>query len=229
MSIGKILMQDAPFLLHTVFQPKNLEQWGKEAGVADDPFYKSCKLMEAEFSDLVDVMRQEKWLPLPQVNGLMSLFWRLVGNRIAPAAMTGVPTVSFWCEMQQRNFIPRSIAVIMVPEKWHDMIVADAHTQMGALVFVASQAKDYWNHKFLPGPGQTPEQCKKECLDRAWSHEAELLHYFQRTVPDFKPNDYQKHVMEKYPYGVFESIDMQYCGREYDGVFPPFPVDVNNL
>ena len=69
---------------------------------------------------------------------------------------------------------------------------------------------------------------KKEIHDRAWSSEAELLHYFARTAPDFKANDYQKKIMEKYQKGI-ESVDAHYVGREYDGVFPPFPVNVNSF
>lgn len=208
---------DNPFLLHTLFQPKHIDSLAAELG-SDDPVFKKHKLMESEFSDLVDVMRQDKWLPLPAVNTLMTLLWRIVGNKVAPVAMNpNVPTLSFWCEIQRS----RSLAVIMIPDNWHDMLVEDTHMQMGAMVFAASQAKDYWNHKFVPSS-------KKDVHDRAWSAEAELLHYFARTAPDFKANDYQMKIMEKYPKGI-ASVDAHYVGREYDGVFPPFPVDVNSF
>ena len=202
-----------PFLFEKIFgEAKHIDSLKNESG-EEDPFYKSNKLMEQEFSDLVDVMRQHKWLPLPRINTLMSLFWRLVGNKISPVAMTtAVPTVSFWCEIRQG----RSIALILVPQNWHDMLVADPHYQMGALAFAASQSKDYWNHKFRPGTSQ-------EVKHRAWSYEAELLHYFSKTVPHFKPNEYQQKIMSEYPAGI-DSVASHYEGRGYDGVFPPFPV-----
>jgi copper(I)-binding protein len=210
---------ESQFLLHTLFQPKHIDEFADELG-SDDPVFKKYKLMEAEFSDIVDVMRQDKWLPLPAVNTLMTLLWRVVGNKIAPVAMnSNVPTLSFWCEIHRSAGQDRSLAVIMIPEKWHEMLVQDAHMQMGAMVFAASQAKDYWNHKF-------GSSSKKDIHDRAWSAEAELLHYFARTAPDFKANDYQKKIMERYPKGI-ASVDAHYVGREYDGVFPPFPVDIN--
>jgi len=215
---------ESPFLLHTLFQPKNMDSLAADLG-SDDPVYKKHKLMESEFSDLVDVMRQNKWLPLPSINALMTLLWRVVGNHIAPVAINpNVPTLSFWCEFRSVDPIA-SLAVIMIPDNWHDMLVEDAHMQMGAMVFAASQAKDYWNHKF------SPPNAKKEIHDRAWSSEAELLHYFAHTAPDFKPNDYQNKIMDKYPKGI-ASIEAHYVGREYDGVFPPFPpfpVDVNSF
>jgi hypothetical protein len=205
---------DSSFLLHNLFQPRNIDSLADEKG-SDDPEFKKYMLMQEEFSDLVDVMRKDKWLPLPSINTLMTLFWRVVGNKVTPVAMTpNVPSLSFWCEIRGG----RSIAVIMMPKNWHDMLVQNAHMQMGAMVFAASQAKDYWNHKF----GISSRQ---EIHDRAWSSEAELLHYFARTAPDFKANDYQQKLMEKYPKGI-ASVDTHYVGREYDGVFPPFPVDV---
>lgn len=208
-----------PFFLHSVFQPQHIDSLATEVGL-DNPVYLKHKLMESEFSDLVDVMRQYKWLPLPTVNKLMTLLWRIVGNKIAPVAMNPkIPTLSFWCEIQ-RN---RSLAVIMIPDNWHDMLVEDSHMQMGALVFAASQAKDYWNHKFAP-----TTISKQEIHDRAWSSEAELLHFFARTAPDFHANAYQNKIMERYPNGIL-SVDTHYEGREYDGVFPPFPVDVDSF
>lgn len=215
-------MSEKPFLFDQVFKPTNLEQFGAEAG-KEDPFYKSCKLMEWEFSQLVDVMRQEVMLPFPRINILMSLFWRLVGNKISPVVMgSSVPTMSFWCELRDG----KSMAVIMCPQNWHEQLASDPHMQMGALVFAASQAKDYWNHKFIPLPDEDIAQKKKEVFQRAWSNEAELLHYFQRTAPNFKPNEYQQKVIAEYPLGTL-SISHNYVGRDYDGLFPPFPVNVN--
>ena len=115
------------------------------------------------------------------------------------------------------------MAVVMCPENWYEQLRADPHMQMGALAYVASQAKDYWNHKFITLPGEDAQKKKKEVHDRAWSNEAELLHYFQRTAPNFNPNDYQKHVMGKYPLGTL-SVPHNYVDRDYDSQFPPHPM-----
>jgi hypothetical protein len=207
---------DKPYLFEKIFSPdqptKKLEDIKNVEG--EEEFYEKNKLMESEFSDLVDVLRKDKYIKLPVINDLMTLFWRLVGNKISPAAMTSVPTLSFWCEKKN----DKSIALILIPQNWHEQLIADPHYQMGALVYVASQSKDYWNNKVGPG-------LQDEVINRAQSYEAELLFHFQKTDPKFKPNDYQKEVMGKFPNGVY-SEKTNYVGREYDGNFPPFPVSM---
>ena len=208
------MAEDKPFLFNSIFQFQNLESLEENS---DD--YKKNKIIETEFTKLVDVMRDYDHLPHHEVNKLMTLFWRLVGNRITPVALTeSVPTIGFFCEIHKRHFVPRSVGLVFVPSNWHQLLMANPLKQMGAMVFVASQAKDYWNHRFLP-----PND-REEVTSRAHSNEAELLHYFSRTVPDFKPDAYQKHVMEKYSFGT-KSLATNYVGRDFDGVFPPFPID----
>lgn len=211
-------MDEQSFLFEKFFQDrKTLEQMGQELGT-DNPEFIKNKLMETEFSELVDVMRNPEHLPLPSINALMTLFWRLVGNKISPVAMTdAVPTLSFWAEIRGG----RTLAFILCPIKWYEMLREDPHYQMGALVFAASQSKDYWNHQMLP-------HTRKAVKDRAWSSEAELLLYFARTSPKFKPNEYQQKIMQEYPLGI-KSCSDHYIGRDYDGEFPPYPVDPSRL
>lgn len=185
------------FLFEKIFTPTHIS-------LLKGDELKSTTLIQDEFSDLVDVMRKSKYIDLKPINDLMSLFWRLVGNKVCPAAISdSVPSLSFYCEIRAN----KSMAVIICPEKWHDMLIADAHYQMGAMVFAASQAKDYWNNKFIVE--------KKEIIEkRAYSFEAELLNFFAKTVVGFKPNDYQKHVIEKYPEGI-KSCDLHYIGKDF--------------
>lgn len=217
-------MSEKPFIFDQVFKPQNLEAFGNEQG-REDPTYKRLKQMESNFTRLVDVMRAEATLPLPRINTLMSLFWRLVGNKISPVVMSvdgGPPTLGFWCEIRDN----KSMAVVMCPKDWDRQLQTGPLMQMEALVFAASQAKDYWNHKFIPMPWENVAQNKKEVHERAYSNEAELLHYFQRTVPNFTPNEYQQKVMADFPLGTF-SISHNYVGRDYDAKFPPFPVNIH--
>ena len=200
------------FLLHKIFNPVNIQSISDKSGT-DDPFFLQMKLMQDEFSDLVDVMKTHEYVSNPAINRLMKLFYLLVGNKITPVAINdAVPTLGFWCEVKRG----RSLAVIMLPPNWHKMLREDAYMQMGAMVFAASQSKDYWNNRFIPDEKETIHK-------RAWSYESELLHYFARTSPKFKPNEYQKTIMADYPNGI-ASIDGHYEGREFDRVGPPFPV-----
>ena len=186
------------FLFEKIFTPSHI------SSLKGDEL-KSTTLIQDEFSDIVDVMRKNKFIDLKPINDLMTLFWRLVGNMICPVAIAdSVASLSFYCEIKA----DKRMAVIILPEKWHDILIADTHYQMGAMVFAASQAKDYWNDKFIEGK-------KEEVLERAYSSEAELLHYFANTVLGFKPNDYQKYVMKKYPEGM-KSSNLHYLGRAYE-------------
>lgn len=203
----------AQFVFEKVFQSVHVDTLPHT-----DPYYQMGKATEVSFTNMVDLMRDPARLPLPSVNKLMALFWNLVGNRITPTGITKVPTLSFWAEI--RN--DRSIAMILCPEWWHLSLAKEPYFQMGALVFAASQAKDYWNHKFLPGS-------REEVKARSLSYEAELLHYFAKDAPDFKPNDYQKDVMAAYPNGL-ASVSSHYEGRDYDPFGgPPFTIDTEGF
>lgn len=200
------------FILHRIFNPKNIQSLEEEMGT-NDPFFLKIKLIQDDFTDLVSVMKKYEYFSNPSINELMSLFYLLVGNKISPVAVNdAVSALNFWCETTNRQ----SLSVVMLPLNWHEMLIEDAYMQMGAMVFAASQSKDYWNNRFIPDE-------KKEIHKRASSYEAELLHYFLRNSNDFKPNEYQKKIMNNYPNGI-ASVDSHYEGREFDHVGPPFPV-----
>lgn len=200
-------------LYQKLFNPEHIENLSK-----DDPRYSAGKAFEVKFTTMVEGMMDPSQLPLPAINSLMRLFWRLVGNKIVPSAMGGVPTLSFFAEIRSH----KSAGMVICPEDWLDKVQEDPYYQMGALVFAASQAKDYWNHKFVPGS-------RNEIHARAWSYEAEWLHFLAATDPaGFKPNAYQQKIMNEYPQGI-ASEPSNYEGREYDGVFPPYPVDVGRV
>ena len=184
------------FLFEKIFTPSHISSLEGEE-------LKSLTLIQDEFSDIVDVMRKNKYIDLKSINELATLFWRLVGNRICPVAISDVvPTLSFWCEIKP----DKRCAFILLPEKWHDILIENPHYQMGAMIFAASHAKDYWNDKYLEG--------RQQVLDRAFSSEAELLHHFSKNVLGFKPNDYQKQIMDKYPKGM-KSCEHHYVGKEF--------------
>ena len=183
------------FLFNKIFNPTHISSLEGEE-------LKSSKLIQDEFTDIVDMLRKDKHIKLSPINDLMALFWDLVGNKVCPAAMANVPTLSFWCEIHNN----KSAAFVIMPENWHDMLVENPHYQMGAMVFAASHAKDYWNEKYVQG--------EKGVLQRAYSFESELLHYFKANVEGFKPNEYQTKIMAKFPLGI-KSCDSHYLGKEY--------------
>ncbi len=145
----------------------------------------------------VDFLRDPQIVPNLAVNQLMTLTWRLVGNRITPAAVVekmplGHPeTLHFWCEIKANG----RLGVIMVPFEWDKMCQEDRYMQLGGLVFVGSQCADYFHEKVSEATGDRP------AMARARAYEAEYL----RTIQGFSGvrfNDYQKRVLEAFPQGL---------------------------
>lgn len=139
-----------------------------------------------------------------------------MGNYITPVALTpSVQSLLFYCE-QRKN---KTVCFIMCPSNWHEMLLKDPFMQMGGLVFIASQAKDYWNLRL----SSQYENRKEEIKNRARSYEAELLNYFAKYKSEkFSANDWQKETIKLYPGGIM-SEPSHYEGRDYDAKFPPFP------
>lgn len=194
----------------------------------NDPVWQSGKLLETTFSDMVDRLRTPEHCKNPAINTLMSLCWRIVGNRICPTSlMEGCPTMSFWCEARDKGFF----ATIICPMNWCQMLKDDPFMQLGALVYNASKVKDYWNLK-IPGLSDTSE----DNHFRAMAYESEFLNYCKQNDPSFVPNPYQYKVFEKFPNGLASAGDLVYDSRPFPTsqaeiilAGPPYPVDVYNL
>jgi hypothetical protein len=175
-----------------------------------------AKRIEGEFTDLVAYLKNPEHINCPPINKLIGLFEKLVGNYITPVALTpSVQSLLFYCE-QRKN---KTVCFIMCPSNWHEMLLKDPFMQMGGLVFIASQAKDYWNLRL----SSQYENRKEEIKNRARSYEAELLNYFAKYKSEkFSANDWQKETIKLYPGGIM-SEPSHYEGRDYDAKFPPFP------
>lgn len=195
------------FFFDKVFDHKNISEFPQ-----NDPFWQTSKANELAFTRTVDIMRTHLTLPCPKINELMALFWDLVGSRISPVAITDqVKTVHLWVEVTRER---QSMAVVVCPTDWYARLREEPYMQMGALAFIASQSKDYWNNKINRQTGE-------EVRQRALSAESHLLHFFQKNSPDFTPNDYQKQVMENHQEGFL----LSYQGRLFDGKGPPYPIN----
>ena len=147
--------------------------------------------IQVQFTAWVAALKRFEICPNSAVNDLMKLFWDLVGQRITPAAMSNVPTVSFAVQRHGTELA----GMIMCPCNWLELAKSEPYMQMGALVFTASQAKDYWN--FL-----IPAKHLATVIDRARMYESSFLHTMASVVSDFSPNDYQKKIMDAFPGGI---------------------------
>lgn len=165
---------------------------------------KAGENITAYFDIAVDALRTPSEFPNVSINELMTLFWRLVGNNITPSALSeSVETVSFFSEIHEDE----RIAVILVPVNYVTLCKKDPFMQYGALVFTASQARDYYNDRLY---------VRSDVMQRAYANEAEYLNTIKALIPQFKSNRYQKDVMKRFPYGL-ASLDpkLNYVSRPY--------------
>jgi len=145
------------------------------------------------FTSMVHVLRSDPMLPEP-VRKMGALMWDLVGHRVTPVACgPNVASMHFYVEIPKQG---KSVACIMCPPNWMDLVEKDVFMQFGALVSIGSQARDYYNKRMTDG--------REAVISRAYALEAEYLHSIQSHpwVGWFKPNDYQQHVMKEYPKGL---------------------------
>lgn len=144
---------------------------------------------------LVDFLRDPSRLCHPQINQLVTLLWRLVGNH----EITTVPDqwnlrrpsqafVIFGSRVQQ-------IALIVFPLNFLALVKRDPMMQLGAVVNMASQGRDYFSHHLDP-----------HTQVRARAYEAELLTLLpgmhQREYLTWQNNAYQDEVVRDYPCGL---------------------------
>lgn len=132
-----------------------------------------------------------KLFPNPAINRLMKSVWDVVGQKIVP--------VCFGLRVQSLSFILESPAqqpFIATPPTWSKMAHRDPITQIGAQVFVGSQAVDYANDRL-----QDP--CNREAVVlRAKAYEAEYLMTVRSLTPAWEPNSYQESLFRDFPEGL---------------------------
>ena len=150
-----------------------------------------------------------KNFPNPAVRTLMSMVWDIVGNRVVPIALgPKVPSLTF----AAMGNAARPDGIIFIPHEWESMIQEDAVCQLGALVFVGSQAVDFYNGRV----GHEPEAMMK----RARANEAEYLVTIKEFSPDHKMNDWQKKMLAEFPEGL-RSAGIQEHIYKHKAFVPP--------
>jgi hypothetical protein len=168
-----------------------------------DPTKIKAKAICAAFTSGVDFLRSA--FPNENIRKLMRLVWQICGSKIVPVAMgPNVPTLSFG------KYGPK--AIIFTPENWVDQIQKDPVYQMGAMVFVGSQAADHYNERL-----STMEQ-GKESSRRARAYEAEYLHTIRKLVRGHTFNDYQKAILADMPEGLASAKDIFYEHKPFIAV-----------
>jgi|SRR6478609_3528744 len=148
-----------------------------------------CQTIERVFILGVDFLMSQ--FPNPAINRLMSVVWDVVGQKVAPVCYgIQVPVLSFI--LGGVKMAPQ--AMIATPANWVEMVNQDPLTQLGALVYVGSQAVDYANERFL--------EERPNVLLRAKAYEAEYLETVKSLSPSWKPACTQASTLSEFPKGI---------------------------
>jgi hypothetical protein len=167
--------------LQTVRDAKELTQ--------DHPDYAKAKECECLFTGGVDFLRSQ--FPNPVIRRLASVLWETVGQKVTPVAW-GIDVKSLSFVLMGPKSAPQGL--IIPPPNWASMLVRDPIMQLGALVFVGSQAIDYANDRYMNDV--------KNVRPRASAYEAEFLNTIRSLSASWTPCDYQSSVLQEFPEGL---------------------------
>jgi hypothetical protein len=155
------------------------------------------KMIGDSITDIVGTLRANHLFPNKSINELMILVWDLFGKRVVPMVAHGsVSTISFALVGNHQ----KRIGMVMVPFTWMDQLMADPLGCGGGVVFVGSQARDYYNMRLYE------QEHSKEVQDRAKAYEAEyllaILEMRKNQGLEYKLNNYQKSILDQFPKGI---------------------------
>lgn len=159
--------------------------------VENQDFAEKADRMQRTFTTGVHFLRAI--FPSPTVNDLMAYVWDVVGKKHVPCGVgPEVPTITIASIVSKTNGMRN---MILIPHDWLEKVEQNCVYQLGAMVFVGSQATDLFNERL-------GDVASGDLVRRARAYESEFLHTVQKTVPEFVPNDYQKSVMSDFPNGL---------------------------
>lgn len=170
---------------------------------ADDPRKQTAALNSGVFTILVDQLR--KSFPDEEIRMLCSDLWNLCNNQIMPVVMLepGILTTITLLGMGKKvdGKVVMTSASIGLPDNYYQMALENSTLQMGGIVYIASQARDFWNKKTAD-----PMMVQK----RAKAYEVTYILETQKLMPEYVCNEYQKSCIETTPNGIKDIMELLY-------------------
>jgi hypothetical protein len=175
---------------------------------------------------VVDALRRPEIVPNRRVNELAVLAWELIGHDMVPCSLGPVPDVYFAAHVTSES----EKAIIICPVDFADRVKADIVYSMGATVFVSSQARDFYNSKFVRFDEVTRKwsDCRREVTERAKAYESEFLHTIEGMEAGYEFNDYQQEIKRCFPGGLASRPHLIYESRPFAVGKRVFPNPRNN-
>lgn len=158
------------------------------------------------FDTLVDFLREERKFPNREINNLTTLLWRLIGNKHIPMTLDTSGSVSN-LSMLVLGKSGEEIPFFIMPKNFIVRVNENPAMQLGAVVYNASQARDYWTGKLVL---EKKLGFNNNFHKRAIAFEAEMLITLKKVSSgvsqELELNDYQTAVLRNYPEGL-KSLD----------------------
>lgn len=153
------------------------------------------------FDAFVDFLRDPDSFPNTEINQVVTLMWRLIGNREIQMGLDDegrVSSVSFTV-LVSRDDDKDKRPILIIPGNFLGQTVSDPVLQLGMMGFMASQVKDFYMGAIEKGTSQDVNR-------RARAYEAEVLLTLsgmaQSEGMQLPLNDYQQKVLGENPQGL---------------------------
>lgn len=150
------------------------------------------------FDKCVDFLRDTKRFPNKEINQLTGLMWNLIRNRNIPIVLDlsgRIPDFIFMVTEEGLKVRP----LYVLPKKFLSSINSEAVQQLGVIVYMASQGRDFYLNKVRKGTSQ-------EINTRAQGYEAEALITLQKMCEgeDLTVSwwPFQQGILERFPNGL---------------------------
>jgi hypothetical protein len=162
----------------------------------DEDIASIVQFTETAFTSMVAALSNSLLFQSEAVNSACRGLWDLVGSRVVEF------TVTPGGQLESLHFLGIERAngsyqgAIVAPRCWPKMVVSDPWMQLGATVFMASKARDFWNAKLRDAP---------IVVERAKAHEAEFLRLAMRDAT-FSPTEYQLEVLNAFPASIPQAL-----------------------
>jgi len=149
------------------------------------------------FDACVDFLRDPDSFPNQEINQLVTLLWRLIGNKQIPLVLDqwGIREMSF---IVLGNSVKQTPFFIL-PVDFLKQVNYDPIYQLGAIVFNASQGRDYYT-------GKITGNNKAEVKRRARAYESEALLTLDKMAKasgqTIQWNPYQLEILRENPQGI---------------------------
>lgn len=156
-----------------------------------DPLKAKGQAMSNIVTVCVNFLRRQ--FPNSAIRELMGLSWDIIGHNIVSTMLgPAVPTLSF--VVFSRSGV--LTGVIVPPEDWVSLFAENPAYQLGALVFVGSQAVDFYNDRYI-------REGRDAVVNRCRAYEAEFIRTYKQVMdPEYALNDYQAKLCEEFPRGL---------------------------